>query len=266
MNLIKVVQNTIDYIEGNLTGEIDYNEAARQHGLQVYDLRMLFSMVSGVTLGEYVRNRRLSESRKDLQESTDNILDIALKYGYNSPEGYTRAFYRYYSMTPSAARSRRSKLDSYDRISVQDLLKGDADKMDKLKDRGYSVKGSDLIYYTNDMDKTVEWFKDILGWYAGVDARNEDNSARYGCALPFPGELVHMSLADAKLIHFFPGEPDKRTIGFIRVNGVDSLYEYVTGQGWTDITEVVEQSWGGRTCHVTTIDGCVLMFAETIEK
>jgi AraC family transcriptional regulator len=266
MDLIQVVQRAIDYIEANLCGELNHDDIARESFVSAFYLRRIFPTVCGTTLGEYIRNRRLSLSANDLLCGDSSILEIALKYGYSTPEGYTRAFYRYYGVTPSAARSRKCVLDPFERISVESLLKGDLSSMEDLKDRGYSVIGSDLIYYTMDMDKTAKWFVDMLGWHAGVEARDDNDAGIYGCALPFPGELVHMNIAGFNGIHFFKGEPIKRTIGFIRIKGIDSLYNHIIKNGWTEVTEVEQQSWGGSTCHVTTIDECVLMFSDIDTK
>ena len=170
MNLIQVIQRAIDYIEVNILAELEHEDIARESFVSAFYLRRIFPVLCGTTLGEYIRNRRLSLSKDELMSSDSNILAIALKYGYNTPEGYTRAFYRFYGITPSAARSRKSKLDSYNRISV-------------------------IFYYTLDMEKTVKWFTDILGWYAGIETRDENGVPVYGYALPFPGELVNMEIA-----------------------------------------------------------------------
>ena len=260
MNLIQVMQEAIDYIEANLCDELNIEDIARESSFSAFDLRRIFPMVCGTTLGEYIRNRRLSLSKDELMSSDTSILDIALEHGYSTPEGYTRAFYRYYGVTPSAARSRRCVLDSFEGISVEKLLKGGLGIMKDLKDRAYSVNGCHLFYHTMDMDRTAKWFVDILGWYAGVETR--DGNEIYGTAMPFPGELVHMDIVKFRGIMFAKGEPSKRTIGYINTKGIDDFYNYVTNNGWTEITKPEKQFWGGTTSVVTTIDGTKLMFAE----
>lgn len=265
MELVESIQTAIDYIEDNLLCDIEHGEIAKKAFMSSFNFQRIFSMVCGITLGEYVRNRRLSLSKNDLLGGDIKIIDIALKYGYKSPEGYTRAFYRYYGVTPSAARKRKYRLDSFDKISVISLLKGESDSMNinNLTKRDYSVSGNNVIYYTKDMDKTAKWFDDILGWCAGVETRDDKGVPVYGSALPFPGELVHMNVADfSNGIMFLNGEPIKRTIAFINVKGIDKLYAFVKDNGWDEITEVTKQPWGGRTCAVTTIDDCVLTFSE----
>ncbi len=77
-----------------------------------------------MTLSEYVRNRRLSLAGEDLLLTDEKIIDIALKYGYESPESFTRAFSKYHGVTPSEARKTKAKLKSFSRISVKITLKG----------------------------------------------------------------------------------------------------------------------------------------------
>ena len=265
MNLLQVVQGAIDYIEANLCEVLNVEDVARESSVSAFDLRRIFPMVCGTTFGEYIRNRRLSLSKDELMLNETTILDIALKYGYSTPEGYTRAFYRYYGVTPSAARSRRCELDTFDKISVELLFKGDSNMMKGLNDRGYSVNGCNLFYHTMNMDKTAKWFVDILGWYAGVETRDENDVGVYGCALPFPGELVNMEIVKFDGIMFARGEPSTRLIGFVGVNGIEQFYNHVINKGWTEITKPEKQFWGGCTCTVTTIDGCKLVFSEMQE-
>lgn len=264
LELVNSIQKAIDYIEDRLLTELDYSEIAKQAYMSSFVFQRVFSAVCNITLGEYIRNRRLSLSKDELLSSSCRIIDIALKYQYNSPEGYTRAFYRYYGMTPSVARNRREKLSSFEKIFVKNLIKGEKTIMNDLSQRKYTVKNSGAIYYTNNMDETTKWFKDILGWYAGIDARDENGYGIYGCALPFPGELVNMKIAEFNGFHFFPGQPEEREMLFINIEGIDNLYDFVKANGWDEITQPQNQLWGGRTCRVTTIDNSIIIFCESI--
>lgn len=71
----------------------------------------------------------------------------------------------------------------------------------KLTERGYTVKENGPIYYTKNMDKTAKWFEDVLGWYAGIDQRNEDGEGIYGCLLPMPVEIFQMTLQTFNGMH-----------------------------------------------------------------
>ncbi|QOR34226.1 helix-turn-helix domain-containing protein [Clostridium sp. 'deep sea'] len=256
------IQQAINYIEEHIYEELKPSDIAKQVYMSSYYFQKLFSLLCSCTLGEYIRNRRLTLAKDEILYSDKKIIDIAVRYGYNTAEGFTRAFYRFYGVTPLAARKRKCKLESFAKISVQSLLEGELGKMKDLSKRGYSVQDNGAIYYTKDMDKTSKWFEDVLGWYAGIDARNEEGIATYGCVLPFPGELVHMQVADFNGFHMSYGEPAKRAVLFTNVIGIDKLYSYVKENGWQGITKVKEQPWGGKTCEVTTIDGSIITFCE----
>lgn len=260
MDSIINIQKAIDFIEDNICEELEYNIIAKQAYMSSFHFQKLFSILCGCSLGEYIRNRRLSLSRNDVLSTGKKIIDIAFKYGYSTPEGFSRAFYRAYGVTPLAARSRHCILNSFAKISVESIIKGELSRMKDLSKRGYTVKNNGAIYYTKNMDKTSNWFADVLGWYAGVDARDEEGIGTYGCVLPFPGELVHLKIAEFNGFHMFYGEPSKRVILFTNVDNIESFYSFVKENGWEEITDIKEQPWGGRTCNVTTIDGSIITF------
>lgn len=262
MDFIQGIQNAIDYIEEGLLKEFDYEEIAKTAYVSSFHFQRIFSIVCGITLGEYIRNRRLSLSKDEVLNTNEKIIDIAYKYGYKTPDGYTRAFYRFFGVTPSAARNRRCNLNSFHKISVHKLIEGGSKDMSDLTKRGYSVVENGSVYYTHDMDRTKKWFDDILGWYADIAARSEDGVGTYGCASPVPDELLSMKIAEFKGIHMFYGKPIERTVGFIGIKGIENLYSFVKSNGWEEITEIQKQPWGGKTCNVTTIDNSVLTFCE----
>jgi AraC family transcriptional regulator len=255
------MQNAIDFIENRLRDELSPEMIAQEVCMSAFHFQRLFSIFFGISLGEYIRNRRLSLAAAEIRLTDKKIIEIAFQYAYESPESFSRAFYRYYGVTPSAARSRKSDLKPFPKISVKSILSGD-NMMTDLGERGYTVKENQPVYYTRNMDATVKWFKDILGWYGGIDARDESGTGTYGCVLPIPGELVHMQITTFNGIHLFPGEPEKRESGLILVDSIDKFHAFVKGNGWEEITEIKHQSWGARLCSVTTIDGTVLNFFE----
>ena len=137
--------------------------------------------------------------------------------------------------------------------------------MDSLKsfaDRGYVVKETGPVYYTQDMDKTVKWFTDVLGWYHEIDERNEKGEGVYGCVFDLPREIENLQVAPFTGIHMFYGEPKNCVVAFVKVQGIEALHTYVTGKEWKDISEVQVQPWGAKMCTVTTPDGYVLQFFE----
>lgn len=105
MNLIKPFNDTIDYIERVLNDEIDEKQVASLSGYSFAMFSRLFSILTDMTLSEYIRNRRLSEAAILLRETDKKIIDIAMNYGYESPDSFTTAFKNIHGYTPSEVRN-----------------------------------------------------------------------------------------------------------------------------------------------------------------
>lgn len=266
MSDIKQLQDAVDYIEYHIKEDLTCSDIAKQACMSMFHFQRLFSILCGYTVGEYIRNRRLSLSVMDLQLSENSILDIALQYRYDTPEGFTRAFHRYYGITPSAARDRKSALPKFEKLSVQKSILGgmlEMDDMSRYAKRGYYVKENAPVYFTNDMEVTCKWFCDVLGWYGDICGKDENDIPIYGCVFDYPGELVVSNLTLFRGIHLFKGEPSKGVVGFINIQGLTTFHQFVKNNGWDQISDISEQSWGAKECSVTTIDGSILLFFET---
>ena len=116
MNWIIGMQKAIDYIEEHLTETIDYETLAAQSFSSSYHFQRVFSILCGFTIGEYIRNRRLSLAGQELASSDAKVIDVALKYGYESPDGFARAFQRFHGILPSEARAKGGNLKSFSRL------------------------------------------------------------------------------------------------------------------------------------------------------
>ncbi|MEW8994534.1 helix-turn-helix domain-containing protein [Clostridium sp.] len=262
MDWITNIQNTINYIEDNIEAELDADILAAKIYTSSFNFQRVFSILCDCTLGEYIRNRRLTLAGYELLSEDISILDIAIKYGYQTNESFTRAFSRFHGVTPSIARKKRMSLNTFSRISVKSNLSGGKVMMSDFSERGYVVKETGAVYYTQDMDKTLKWFKEVLGWYGQIDARDEDGIGTYGCVNNIPIEIEMMHIAPFTGIHMFKGDVLPIMVGFMLVQGIEQLYEFVKKNGWNQITEIITEPWGGKTCEVTTIDGSILKFFE----
>ena len=112
----------LDYLERNLEGEIDLKELGRLAGCSAYHFQRMLSHLAGVPLGEYIRRRRMTRAAADLQ-SGEKVLDTALRYGYESPTAFNRAFQAVHGIPPSQVR-RGGALKAYPRIRFKFILKG----------------------------------------------------------------------------------------------------------------------------------------------
>ena len=124
MDWITGMQKAIDYIEANLTEEIDYEKVAAESFSSSYHFQRVFSILCGYTLGEYIRLRRLSLAGAELANGKEKVIDIALKYGYNNPDSFAKAFQKFHGITPSQARADGSMLKSFSRLSIKISLEG----------------------------------------------------------------------------------------------------------------------------------------------
>ena len=124
MDWITGMQKAIDYIEANLTEKIDYEKVAAESFSSSYHFQRVFSILCGYTLGEYIRLRRLSLAGAELANGKEKVIDIALKYGYDNPDSFAKAFQKFHGITPSQARADGSILKSFSRLSIKISLEG----------------------------------------------------------------------------------------------------------------------------------------------
>lgn len=261
MDWFKIISYAIDEIENHLCDNITVNGLAEKYFVSPFYFQKMFAVICNYTVSEYIRNRRMTLAGYDIINTKNSILDIAFKYGYESNESFTRAFKRFHGINPSEARRKNANLKVFTKISPKlDLTGGFV--MKKLSERGYVVKESGSVYYTEDMDKTLDWFENVLGWYGQIEQRDENNIGCYGCVGHMPIEFEAMHIAPFTGIHMFKGAPMNQMIGFMSVQGIDNLYNHIKERGWNDISQIVDEPWGARSCTVKTIDGSILKFFE----
>lgn len=124
MNWLDSFNRVIDYIENNLENEIDYEEIATMIGYSVYHVQRLFTMIAGVPLSEYIRNRRLSKAASELQGGEDKVIDVAFKYGYSSPNSFNRAFKAFHGVAPSNVKKDGVSIKAYPPLFFELTVKG----------------------------------------------------------------------------------------------------------------------------------------------
>ena len=104
MEWLSAIRATIDYMEKHLTDDISAQDVAGQVYLSPSFLQRGFLLMTGYGIGEYLRNRRLYQAALDLQRTDEKVIDIALRYCYETPESFTKAFSRFHGATPSQVR------------------------------------------------------------------------------------------------------------------------------------------------------------------
>lgn len=124
MESIVGIKNALDYIEANITEKLDYEQIARQAMLSSYHFQRVFGILCGYTLGEYIRSRRLTLAGEELSSQKIRVIDAALKYGYDSPDSFAKAFHKFHGITPSAAREPGAILHALPPLSIRISLEG----------------------------------------------------------------------------------------------------------------------------------------------
>ena len=124
MDSLKQLNLALADIEENLSGEIDIQKAAQLACCSEYHFRRMFSFLSGMTLSEYIRHRRLAQAALEFCNADVKIIDIALKYGYDSPDSFTRAFQGFHGITPKEARKNGSSLKAVLPMTFQLTIRG----------------------------------------------------------------------------------------------------------------------------------------------
>lgn len=123
MDWITGISKAIDYIEEHITEPTDYTRAAKEACSSPFNFQRVFALLCGYTLGDYVRMRRLTLAGEALLSTDAKVIDVALKYGYDSPESFSRAFTRFHGVSPSAVR-KGAAIRSFSRICVKLILTG----------------------------------------------------------------------------------------------------------------------------------------------
>lgn len=124
MEWVDRLNQSMRYIEEHLTEELDYGQLGRIACCSAYHFQRMFTYMAGVTLSEYIRRRKMSLAAVDLQSGKEKIIDIAQKYGYNSPTAFNRAFQGVHGIAPSAVRGEGVSVKSFPPITFAVTVKG----------------------------------------------------------------------------------------------------------------------------------------------
>lgn len=143
------MNSAVNYIEQNLADDINIEQAAKLAGCSAFQFQRIFVAVAGITVTEYVRRRKLTLAAIDLSSGKTKVIDVALKYGYDSPDAFTRAFRIVHGITPLAARATGVPLVAYPRIFFSLILKGGINMDYKIVEKpAFAVVGKSRKFST----------------------------------------------------------------------------------------------------------------------
>jgi len=135
MDWLDSMNKAIEYLEANITEKLDIEKVAKIGLSSTFHFQRMYHMITGVTIAEYIRRRRLTLAAQDII-SGEKIINVAYKYGYETPEAFTKAFGKMHGISPSAARELGVNLKAYPKLSFHISIKGDKDMNYKIVDKG----------------------------------------------------------------------------------------------------------------------------------
>lgn len=124
MEWVYALNEAIEYIEKSLLSEITCDSVASHIHISSFHFQRSFTLLTGLTVGEYIRNRRLSLAGQELLDSNSKIVDVSLRYGYDTPESFTKAFKRFHGISPIQAKKSGAKLKSFNRLYLKLTVQG----------------------------------------------------------------------------------------------------------------------------------------------
>lgn len=165
MEWLDRLNQSISYIENNLVGEIDYEQASKIACCSSFHFQRMFSYIAGVSLAEYIRRRRMTLAAFELQNSDIKVIDLALKYGYDSPTSFSRAFQNIHGVSPSGAKKEGVNLKAHPRMTFLISVKGDVEMNYRIeKKEEFRIVGAKKHF---DLD-VEENFKEIPRFWGEV--------------------------------------------------------------------------------------------------
>ena len=169
MDWIKIIENALRYIEENLSGELTVGMIAEKVNISPFYFQKGFSMLCGYSVGEYIRMRRLSVAGSELVTSDNKVIDLALKYGYDSPDSFTKAFTRFHGSTPTDVRRKGALLKPFAPLHITIILDGGNTMEYRVEEKpAFRVMGVSKIFSYETANADIPQYWDEIHVQAAV--------------------------------------------------------------------------------------------------
>lgn len=195
MNYINELKRAVDYIEDNLDKDINFEIVAKEVGMSAFYFQRIFTAIIGISPTAYIRNRRLTVAAQEISKNNENILDIALKYGFESHEAFSRVFKNFHGIVPKMAKTDGNEFKNFSKanldieVNANNILSYRIESKDIIKVsaffRKFNIENKDEIpKYWEELKEsgTLEkisnnYKKDLLGICIGTQS---DFEYKYG--------------------------------------------------------------------------------------
>lgn len=168
MDMLKNINDAIEYVESNLSNKLDPDKIAEISCTSFDGFQRIFSYLTGITLSEYLRRRRLTEASYMIANERLRVIDLAVMYGYDSADSFSRAFIKQHGITPTQARRNGVTLKTYPPVSFHITVKGiDGMNVKIVEKSAFTVTG---IARHFESDAAHRWEQEHIMW-----ADEEDN-------------------------------------------------------------------------------------------
>ncbi len=184
------IQAAIDYIEANLTGDMDVHDIAARAYISAFHFQRLFSALCGLPLGEYIRRRRLTLAAQELTKGM-KVIDAAMKYGYDSPDSFARAFRRFHGVLPSQATQPGVTLQAFAPMKINMNQEGGIMLEYRIVEKGpFTVMG-----YKKQFSNETS-YQEIPAWWSELMPRQDAVMGMFGVCIDTDGKLFDYLIAD----------------------------------------------------------------------
>ena len=187
------IADALAYIEENLTEELDIGRIAEKAHVSAFYFQKIFHVLCGFTVGEYIRSRRLTLAAQELCSTPIKVIDAALKYGYDSPDSFARAFTRFHGVPPSAAREPGAPLNSVAPLKIKLTLEGGTMLEYKIVEKAqFTVMGRARRFNTETSYQEIPKF-----WQEHLNSEEQKTvCGMYGLCIDSDGKEFDYLIAD----------------------------------------------------------------------
>ncbi len=187
MDWIQRMNNAMEYIEQHLQDKMDYEALAQSACCSAYHFQRMFSAIADIPLSEYIRRRKMTAAAFELQSCDVKVVDVALKFGYDSPEAFTRAFTQMHGITPSNARKAGVVIKAYPRMSFQLTIKGDTEMNYRIVQKpAFQLYGIERIFDTKDGKNLI----DVPNFWQEIMSNGEFEKLAKSCDFPSTAQAI----------------------------------------------------------------------------